>query len=63
MSKFDAIRPFYDTEVNDAILKVIDHPMMKALMNFTFPDVDDEVWKEQLKKTHSIRDFQCNFIY
>jgi 1-acyl-sn-glycerol-3-phosphate acyltransferase len=37
--------------------------MMKALMDFTFPDVDGEVWKEQLKKTHSIRDFQCNFIY
>jgi hypothetical protein len=37
--------------------------MMKALMNFTFPDVADEVWKEQLRKTHSIRDFQCNFIY
>jgi hypothetical protein len=36
---------------------------MKALMNFTFPDVADEVWKEQLRKTHSIRDFQCNFIY
>jgi 1-acyl-sn-glycerol-3-phosphate acyltransferase len=63
MSKFDTIRPFYDAEVNDAILSSINHPMMKALMNFTFPDTDDEVWKEQLKRTHSIRDFQCNFIY
>lgn len=63
MSKFDAIRPFYDTEVNDAILNVVDHPMMKALMNFTFPEVTDEVWKEQLRRTHSTRDFQCNFIY
>lgn len=63
MQKFDAIRPFYDSEINNAILNVIDHPMMKALMNFTFPDVADEVWKEQLRKTHSIRDFQCNFIY
>lgn len=63
MSKFDAIRPYYDTEVNDAILKVLDHPMMKALMNFTFPDVADEIWKEQLRRTHSARDFQCNFIY
>jgi hypothetical protein len=63
MSKFDAIRPFYDTEVNDAILNVVDHPMMKALMNFTFPDVADEIWKEQLRRTHSTRDFQCNFIY
>jgi 1-acyl-sn-glycerol-3-phosphate acyltransferase len=32
-------------------------------MNFTFPSVDDEVWKEQLSRTHSIRDFQCNFLY
>jgi 1-acyl-sn-glycerol-3-phosphate acyltransferase len=63
MKRFDAIRPFYDTEINKGILKVIDHPMMKALMNFCFPKVDDEIWKEQLKKTHSIRDFQCNFIY
>jgi 1-acyl-sn-glycerol-3-phosphate acyltransferase len=63
MSKFDAIRPFYDAKVNEAIISSINHPMMKALMNFTFPEVEDSVWKEQLKKTHSIRDFQCNFIY
>lgn len=63
MSKFDAIRPFYDAEVNDAIKSAVNHPMMKALMNFTFPDVDDQVWKEQLLRTHSIRDFQVNFIY
>ncbi|MGO4818420.1 1-acyl-sn-glycerol-3-phosphate acyltransferase [Flavobacterium sp. W22_SRS_FP1] len=63
MQKFDTIRPFFDAEINDAILKVINHPMMKALMNFTFPQVEDSVWKEQLRKTQSIRDFQCNFIY
>ena len=63
MQKFDAIRPFYDSEINEALHNVVNHPMMKALMNFTFPDVADEVWKEQLRKTHSIRDFQCNFIY
>ena len=63
MSKFDTIRPFYDSEVNMGIQSSVNHPMMKALMNFTFPDVADEVWKEQLLNTHSIRDFQCNFIY
>lgn len=63
MQRFDAIRPFYDAEINPAIQKVIDHPMMKALMNFAFPDVEEQQWKEQLRKTHSIRDFQCNFIY
>jgi len=63
MQRFDAIRPFYDSEINEALRDVANHPMMKTMMNFTFPEVEDEVWKEQLKKTHSIRDFQCNFIY
>ncbi|WP_432672905.1 1-acyl-sn-glycerol-3-phosphate acyltransferase [Flavobacterium sp. SM2513] len=63
MQRFDAIRPFYDSEINKAIIKVKDHPMMKALMNFAFPGVPDEHWKVQLSTTHSTRDFQCNFIY
>jgi 1-acyl-sn-glycerol-3-phosphate acyltransferase len=63
MQKFDSIRPFYDTEINEGTRSSVNHPMMKALMNFTFPTLADEVWKEQLLKTHSIRDFQCNFIY
>lgn len=63
MSKFDTIRPFSDTEVNEGIKSSMHHPMMKALMNFSFPGTPDEEWKAQLLKTHSIRDFQCNFIY
>jgi 1-acyl-sn-glycerol-3-phosphate acyltransferase len=63
MSKFDAIRPFYDSEVNNALKSSLNHPMMKALMDFTFPGEEDEVWKAKLIETHSIRDFQCNFIY
>jgi hypothetical protein len=42
MQKFDTIRPFYDSEIN-AILNVKNHPMMKAMMGFTFPDVADAV--------------------
>ncbi|WP_130733348.1 1-acyl-sn-glycerol-3-phosphate acyltransferase [Flavobacterium sp. J27] len=63
MSKFDSIRPYYDSEVNEALCASLNHPMLKAMMNFTFPDMPEEVWKEQLKKTHSIRDFQINFVY
>jgi 1-acyl-sn-glycerol-3-phosphate acyltransferase len=63
MSKFDAIRPYYDAEVNKALQSAIHHPIMKAMMQFTFPEVADDEWKNQLKKTHSIRDFQCNFVY
>ena len=63
MQRFDSIRPFYDTEVNEAICASVNHPMMKAMMSFAFPDVEEDVWKKQLEKTHSTRDFQCNFIY
>ena len=63
MSKFDTIRPYYDAEVNQALQASLKHPMLKAMMNFAFPGVADEIWKNQLLKTHSIRDFQCNFIY
>ena len=63
MSKFDSIRPYYDSEVNEALKSSLNHPMMKAMMDFTFPDVADEIWKDQLSRTHSIRDFQINFVY
>ncbi|WP_338410517.1 1-acyl-sn-glycerol-3-phosphate acyltransferase [uncultured Flavobacterium sp.] len=63
MSKFDAIRPFYDSEVNNALKSSLNHPILKAMMSFTFPNDENETWKEKLSNTHSIRDFQCNFIY
>lgn len=63
MSKFDTIRPFHDSEVSEGISQSMHHPMMKALMNFSFPDQTDDEWKSELLKTQSIRDFQGNFIY
>jgi 1-acyl-sn-glycerol-3-phosphate acyltransferase len=62
MSKFDEIRPFYDEEVSDALLSVAKHPMMKALMSFTFPNRDEEFWLEGFGNVHSINDFQNRFI-
>lgn len=62
MSKFDEIRPFYDNEVNDALRGIARDPMMKALMSFTFPDIDRQVWLSKFKNTHSISDFQAHFI-
>jgi hypothetical protein len=63
MSKFDSIRPFYDSEANAAILKIIDDPMLEAMMSFTFPDDNPSHWKDLMRHTHSLRDFQINFIY
>jgi glycerol-3-phosphate O-acyltransferase len=63
MSKFDSIRPFYDAEANAAIRQIIDDPMLEAMMNFTFPNENPSHWKDLMRHTHSLRDFQINFIY
>jgi hypothetical protein len=63
MSQFDPIRPFYDAEVNAAIREIVDDSMLAAMMQFTFPEDSTQSWKERMKHTHSLRDFQINFIY
>ncbi|MPT32187.1 MAG: 1-acyl-sn-glycerol-3-phosphate acyltransferase [Chryseobacterium sp.] len=62
MSKIDDIRYFYDEEVNGALLSVARHPMMKALMQFTFPNRDENFWLDEFKNIHSINDFQNRII-
>ncbi len=63
MSSFDAIRPFKDEEVPLAIKKFGTHPMIKALLHFTFPEKAQEEIQQILNSCKSIRDFQTNVIY
>jgi 1-acyl-sn-glycerol-3-phosphate acyltransferase len=61
--KFNAIRPFHDSEINQAILSILDEPMLKSIMNFTFPTMSDEEWKKTLREVRSTDEFQKNIIY
>ncbi len=63
MYQFDSIRPFFESEANAAIRQIIDDPMLEAMMNFTFPEDKNQSWKNLMLHTHSLRDFQINFIY
>jgi hypothetical protein len=60
---FDSIRPFYDAEANAEIRKIVNDPMLAAMMGFTFPSDVTGQWKDRMMHTHSLRDFQINFIY
>lgn len=62
MSEFDEIRSFYDHEVNGALESIARHPMMHALMQFTFPDCEEDFWLARFKNTQSISDFQHQCI-
>ena len=61
-NKFDKIRPFYDHEVHEALLSILDDPMLEKIMRFTFPTTADTVWKTTLKNIHKIEDFKKLFV-
>ncbi len=63
MTKFDHIRPFLDDEVNEALKELRRHPLIKALLNFTFPNKPRPEVDAILDNCHSIRDFQTKVIY
>lgn len=61
-NKFDTIRPFYDSEVNAALISILEEPFLQSIMGFTFPDMSAEAWKNQLKNIHSTQAFQAQVV-
>lgn len=63
MQNFDDIRFYKDEEVNPALQEYMKHPMVKALLQFTFPEKKTGEIEAILKECHSISDFQSKVIY
>ena len=61
-SKFEAIRPFYDSEINEAIRSILHDPMLVAIMRFTFPEATDAEWIKRLENIYSIQEFQAQIV-
>lgn len=63
MTKYDDIRFFNEEEVQAALRNYVEHPMIKALLQFSFPDVGFEEIVEKVLECRTIRDFQTKIIY
>lgn len=63
MTNYDDIRFYNDKEVQAALREYVKHPMIKALLQFTFPDVSFEKIEEKVLECRTIRDFQTKIIY
>ncbi|WP_289022500.1 1-acyl-sn-glycerol-3-phosphate acyltransferase [uncultured Salegentibacter sp.] len=63
MKEFEDIRFYKDSEVQPALMEYLGHPMIKALLQFTFPEKSSEEIAAILGTCHSIRDFQSKVIY
>lgn len=62
-NKFDDIRPYYDSEVNDAMQRIADSVSFPLLASFVYPNVDTETVKKQICQYNNIRDFQHEVMY
>ena len=63
VTKFEEIRFYNDNEVQAALKQYVNHPMVKALLQFTFPEKPYDEIKQILENCHSIYDFQSKVIY
>ncbi|WP_373057693.1 1-acyl-sn-glycerol-3-phosphate acyltransferase [Zunongwangia sp. H14] len=63
MSNFEDIRFYKDEEVEQALREYVRHPMVKALLQFTFPEKEYSEIEELVVACRSIRDFQTKVIY
>lgn len=63
MSKFDSIRHYHDSEVQEALASIVNHPMFKSLIGFTFPEKTEDELNELYSQIYSIDDFQSKIIY
>lgn len=63
VSNFEDIRFFHDHEVQPALKKYVKHPMIKALLQFSFPDQSFKEIEALTLSCNSIRDFQTRIIY
>ena len=63
MQNFDDIRFYKDDEVNDALKEYSRHPMVKALLQFTFPEMQFSDIEAIVHDCYSIADFQQRVIY
>ncbi|MDT0685202.1 1-acyl-sn-glycerol-3-phosphate acyltransferase [Autumnicola psychrophila] len=63
MQEFEDIRFYKDEEVEEALRQYVRHPMVKALLQFTFPEKEFSEIEELVLQCQSIRDFQTRVIY
>lgn len=56
-------RPFKDSEVNEVLQSVMEHPYMMAVLDYAFPNTDISYFKDIVSQCHSIQDFQSKIIY
>jgi len=59
---FDAIRPYNDHEIPEALKRIVSDPMFQQLMNYLFDKEDHEELRNKLLKSTTTNEFQEHFM-
>lgn len=60
---FDAIRPYHQHEVPEALNRIASDPFFQQLMNYLFPVEEHEKLRNKLSKSKNTKDFQLSFMF
>jgi len=60
---FDDLRPYHDDEINPAMQRIADNPLISKVADFLYPDVQIADLKNMLRNITTIREFQKQVMH
>jgi hypothetical protein len=61
-TEFDDIRPYTDSEISDAMERIVSNPYFAYVVKFLYPDVPVEAVKSKFRSFNSVNSFQVNVM-
>ena len=61
--KFDEIRPYYDSEIPEAMKRIVESPMLPLVASYVYPSMSLDDVRKMLLGFNTIRDFQYGVMY
>lgn len=61
--EFEDIRPYYDSEVREAILRIISHPLFQKIADYLFPDTEPSDLSDGMRTFTSVYEFQSQIMH
>jgi len=60
---FEEIRPYNDDEINDAMHRIADEPSLESVVNYLFPDINIDDFRQELINIHAAYEFQHRIMH
>jgi len=60
---FDLIRPYSDSEIPEALNRLVQQPQFISVVNYLFQGTDPELIRQKILKCTSVKDYQMNIMF